>query len=34
MSDATIQPLSTGFGRIRFDRILWLMPAAFTLHIC
>lgn len=33
MSDTVIRPASVGFVATRFDRILWLMPAAFALHI-
>jgi hypothetical protein len=34
MNEATLPPALLGFERVRFNAILWLMPAAFALHIC
>jgi hypothetical protein len=34
MSEATLQSTLPAVERIRFSTILWLMPAAFALHIC
>jgi hypothetical protein len=34
MNEAALRPTALGLERIQFKQILWLMPAAFALHIC